>query len=63
MLNVFALLHNLLFLLGFLDNIFFNSYMLGSGQCGNQFFLVPIKKFFHNRIYLDCKGDYNIIKG
>lgn len=62
MLNVFALLHNLLSLLGFLRN-FFNNYMLGLGQCGNQFSLVTMRKFFHNRIYSDCKGEYNTIKG
>lgn len=41
---------------------FFNNCMLGLDQCGNQFSLVPIRKFFHNRIYLDCKVEYIIIK-
>lgn len=47
----------------FFEEFFFNNYMLGLGQCGNQFSLVTIRKFFHNRIYSDCKGEYNIIKG
>lgn len=63
MLNVFALLYSLLCLLDFFLNFFSNNCMLGLGQCGNQFSLVPIRKFFHNKIYLDCKGEYNIIKG
>lgn len=41
---------------------FFNNCMLGLGQCGNQFSLVTITKFFHNRIYLDCKVEYIIIR-
>lgn len=50
-------------LTGFFEDFFFNNCMLGLGQCGNQFFLVAVRKFFHNRIYSDCKGEYNIIKG
>lgn len=50
-------------LTAFFEDFFFNNYMLGLGQCGNQFFLVAVRKFFHNRIYSDCKGEYNIIKG